>query len=454
MCGTRRRSRPQPRQSPCHVDAAHVGMDAGVGGEGGCGSGAGGTASESSGAGSRRPIACIVLGMAGSGKTTLMHRLNTHLHEVGTPYYLVNLDPAVADTPFGANIDIRDTVNYREVMKQYQLGPNGGILTSLNLFATRFDEVLKLVAARAQESRYVLFDTPGQIEIFTWSASGAIITEALASAMPTVVVYVVDTPRSAHAVTFMSNMLYACSILYKTKLPLLLAFNKIDVSPHGPLLEWMTDLEAFQAALQSERSYMGTLATSMALMLEEFYKSLDVVGVSAMTGEGMAGFFAAVSRATAAPRAQLPHHVRPHAPRHVLQLDRAAVEYDKTYGAELEQRRAKAAEAEAARQRRATDALAADGCAEQPVEPMAEDGPGGGASGMGGRFGRMRLGAGEWVGDAEGGGEEYEEGGASYTAADEEWAYEVPDPAGEREELESLRRFMAKQHAGPGANAE
>ena len=317
MCGTRRRSRPQPRQSPCHVDAAHVGMDAGVGGEGGCGSGAGGTASESSGAGSRRPIACIVLGMAGSGKTTLMHRLNTHLHEAGTPYYLVNLDPAVADTPFGANIDIRDTVNYREVMKQYQLGPNGGILTSLNLFATRFDEVLKLVAARAQESRYVLFDTPGQIEIFTWSASGAIITEALASAMPTVVVYVVDTPRSAHAVTFMSNMLYACSILYKTKLSLLLAFNKIDVSPHGPLLEWMTDLEAFQAALQSERSYMGTLATSMALMLEEFYKSLDVVGVSAMTGEGMAGFFAAVSRAAAIPRAHLPHHARPHAPRYV-----------------------------------------------------------------------------------------------------------------------------------------
>ena len=38
--------------------------------------------------------------------------------------------------------DIRDTVKYKEVMKQYQLGPNGGIVTSLNLFATRFDQVL------------------------------------------------------------------------------------------------------------------------------------------------------------------------------------------------------------------------------------------------------------------------------------------------------------------------
>lgn len=37
--------------------------------------------------------------------------------------------------------DIRDTVNYKEVMKQFGLGPNGGIVTSLNLFATRFDQV-------------------------------------------------------------------------------------------------------------------------------------------------------------------------------------------------------------------------------------------------------------------------------------------------------------------------
>lgn len=32
-------------------------------------------------------------------------------------------------------------VNYKNVMKQYNLGPNGGILTALNLFATRFDQV-------------------------------------------------------------------------------------------------------------------------------------------------------------------------------------------------------------------------------------------------------------------------------------------------------------------------
>jgi len=75
--------------------------------------------------------------------------------------------------------------------------------------------------------RFAIFDTPGQIEVFTWSASGAIITEALASSFATVVVYIIDTARSTSPVTFMSNMLYACSILYKTKLPFIVVLNKV-----------------------------------------------------------------------------------------------------------------------------------------------------------------------------------------------------------------------------------
>lgn len=55
--------------------------------------------------------------------------------------------------------------------------------------------------------KHIVVDTPGQIEIFTWSASGAIITEAFASTFPTCVAFVLDTPRCLHPQTFMSNML-------------------------------------------------------------------------------------------------------------------------------------------------------------------------------------------------------------------------------------------------------
>lgn len=155
------------------------------------------------------------------------------------------------DTPCVRESDIRDTVKFKEVMKQYGFGPNGAIMTSLNFFASQFNKVIDLIQKRSDSVSYVILDTPGQIEVFTWSASGTIISESLVSfclvrqlfvappvlvhiqgsAFPTLVLYVMDTPRSHNPVTFMSNMLYACSVLYRIQLPFIVVLNKVCSRP-------------------------------------------------------------------------------------------------------------------------------------------------------------------------------------------------------------------------------
>ncbi|KAI7997771.1 GPN-loop GTPase QQT2 [Camellia lanceoleosa] len=74
-----------------------------------------------------------------------LHCLVCHTQASNIHGYVMNLDPAVMSRPFSANIDTRDTVKYKEVMKQFNLGPNGGILTSLNLFSTKFYEVISVI---------------------------------------------------------------------------------------------------------------------------------------------------------------------------------------------------------------------------------------------------------------------------------------------------------------------
>ena len=371
----------------------------------------------------KEPIVIIVVGMAGSGKTTLMAQLtkkslqkrnnniaataaaatkkNNNNNNTTTiddndgeeggccGCYSINLDPATKHLPYHPSIDIRDTINYIQVMKQHQLGPNGAILTCLNLFATKFDQVMEILEKRCCTSTtpppttttttatisveerdenisggendnnnnttttnegsgatkktedstkassatstttnhtirdnhnnidYILMDTPGQIEAFTWSASGSIITTSLASTFPTVLAYVIDTPRCAASVhTFMSNMLYACSMLYRAKLPMIIVLNKVDVVGCEFVKEWMEEYDSFQEALddatttssgdgglyseEEERrmgggsGYYASLTRSLSLVLDEFYNHLHKVGVSAATGEGVDEFWKVV----------------------------------------------------------------------------------------------------------------------------------------------------------------
>lgn len=292
------------------------------------------------------PICVLVVGMAGSGKTTLMSQLQSStIHydddneeetddkgssqqedesdkkpaatetesaskKQSMPAYCINLDPATLDVPYSPSIDIRDTVDYKQVMQQHRLGPNGAIMTSLNLYATKFDQVIGILEDRADKkelSEFLLVDTPGQIEAFTWSASGTILSESLASTFPTVMVFVVDTVRCASSPnTFMSNMLYACSMYYRTRLPLVICFNKTDVCSHEFCMEWMKDFEAFQEALDNARNegegesgFYDSLTRSLSLVLDEFYTefSKNAVGVSAITGDGIDDFWKVIREA-------------------------------------------------------------------------------------------------------------------------------------------------------------
>lgn len=241
----------------------------------------------------------IILGMAGSGKTSFVNKLEEVLIQKEKENYLINLDPAVYDCLYEPNLDIRDTIKYKQVMESYNLGPNGAIITSLNLFSTNIHKVVELLENKKtceENLEYVVVDTPGQLEVFSWSASGKLISDSLALVYPTILIYVIDLVRNQNPNVFVSNMLYALSIMYKMQLPLVIVYNKKDIVKEDLCVKWMKDYNLLQSAINEQSDYISSFSYSLCLTLEEFYKTIKFVAVSSKTGDGFDDLLSCVDK--------------------------------------------------------------------------------------------------------------------------------------------------------------
>ena len=233
----------------------------------------------------KKTLNMIILGMAGSGKTTFVQKMEEIIAEKDKESYIINLDPAVMDTLYEPNMDIRDTIKYKDIMLSNNLGPNGAILTCLNIFSTNIDKIIEILNQK-NNLDYIINDTPGQLEVFSWSASGKLISDSFSVIYPSVLIYIVDIPRCSNPNTFASNMLYAISIMYKMRLPMILAFNKKDIEKEDKVFEWINNYESLQNALEGHDEYISSFSQSLTLVLEEFYNTIKYVAVSSKSGDG------------------------------------------------------------------------------------------------------------------------------------------------------------------------
>ena len=98
-------------------------------------------------------------------------------------------------------------------MKEHKLGPNGAILTALNLYLASpeviIDKLAQLIKKYQDHKNLFIIDIPGQIEVFTWSSSSLILTEAISTLMPVKIVYIMDSYRCNNPNVFLSNILFA-----------------------------------------------------------------------------------------------------------------------------------------------------------------------------------------------------------------------------------------------------
>lgn len=119
----------------------------------------------------------LVVGPPGSGKTTYCNGMRQFLTALGRRCEIINLDFANDTLPYDVSVDVRDLVSLEVVMEEFKLGPNGGLVYCMEYLLEHVDWLEDKITEL--DCSYVIFDCPGQVELFTHHDCVRALTEQL-----------------------------------------------------------------------------------------------------------------------------------------------------------------------------------------------------------------------------------------------------------------------------------
>ncbi len=220
----------------------------------------------------------LVMGPAGSGKSRYCKVMQDCGQDQRRTINVVNLDPAAEAFEYQPLADIRDLIQLDDVMEDEELrfGPNGGLVFCLEFLLENL-EWLKEQLAEVDED-YVLFDCPGQIELYTHLPVMRRLLEELHNwGFRVCAVFLIDSHFMTEAAKFISGATVALSAMASLEAPHVNVLSKVDLLPAAAkrrldaflLPDTRTLVEEAQRGCASSDRYAG-LTEALAGVLEDY----------------------------------------------------------------------------------------------------------------------------------------------------------------------------------------
>jgi GTPase SAR1 family protein len=111
------------------------------------------------------PFAQLVIGSPGAGKSTYCDGMQQFMGAIGRACTIVNLDAANDNPSYECGLNIRDLITHKDAMDENHLGPNGATLFCLEQLEVDFEWLEEGLKEFGDD--YILFDCPGQVELYT-----------------------------------------------------------------------------------------------------------------------------------------------------------------------------------------------------------------------------------------------------------------------------------------------
>ena len=221
----------------------------------------------------------IILGAAGSGKTLFTKNFGRYLSDLGFSVRRINLDPA-SRPRYEADRDIREFIRTEEVMEREKLGINGALIRSAELSIKHLSEVIL-------DDDYVIYDTPGQLELFIFTNFGVELVKRLGSF--SLGIFLVDSSRVKNPNQYAAMISQSAVITLLLQIPVLTVFNKSD-------LHKVRDFDFYKRELEKE-GVLGEFFDHLLRFIEGTSVIYRPLRISAKNFEGFDELLNAINEA-------------------------------------------------------------------------------------------------------------------------------------------------------------
>ncbi|XP_038899612.1 GPN-loop GTPase QQT1 [Benincasa hispida] len=190
----------------------------------------------------------VVIGPPGSGKTTYCNGMSQFLQLIGRKVAVINLDPANDSLPYECAVNIEDLIKLSDVMMEHSLGPNGGLVYCMDYLEKNIDWLQARLAPLLKD-HYLLFDFPGQVELFSLHSNAKNVIKKLIKNLNLrlTAVHLVDAHLCSDPGKYVSALLLSLSTMLHLDLPHVNVLSKIDlIENYGRLafnLDFYTDVQ-------------------------------------------------------------------------------------------------------------------------------------------------------------------------------------------------------------------
>ncbi len=230
----------------------------------------------------------FIIGTAGSGKSLFTASFSEWLKMSKQDVATVNLDPGVLKLPYSPDVDVRNYVNAGDIMEKYGLGPNGASIMAADLIADEIENLTRDVDEAHAD--FVLVDTPGQMELFAFRASGPYIVDELTKE-PKALIYLFDAVFSANPFNYVSNMFLSAAVYNRFFQPQIHVLSKTDLLPKkdvSQIVEWSGNPRRLEDAINDKlEDTKRIFSQNMLRAIGQLGMQFHLTPISSKTNDGL-----------------------------------------------------------------------------------------------------------------------------------------------------------------------